>query len=46
MTIRQGRIVVFYGEYLDIYFNKLQKALKEYYNKSYTIDELKKMIKQ
>ena len=45
MTIRQGRIVVFYGEYLDIYFNKLQKALKEYYNKSYTIDDLKKMIK-
>ena len=45
MTIRQGRIVVFYGEYLEIYFNKLQKALKEYYNKSYTIDDLKKMIK-
>ena len=45
MTIRQGRIVVFYGEYLDIYFNKLQKALKEYYNKSYSIEDLKKMIK-
>ena len=45
MTIRQGRIVVFYGEYLETYFNKLQKALKEYYNKSYSIEDLKKMIK-
>ena len=45
MTIRQGRIVVFHGEYLDKYFNGLQKALKEYYKKDYKIDELKKQIK-
>lgn len=45
MTIRQGRIIVFYGEYLEMYFKKLQEVLKEYYDKNYTIDELKKMIK-
>ncbi len=45
MTIRQGRIVVFYGEYLEKYFKKLQEVLKEYYDKNYTIDELKKLIK-
>lgn len=45
MTIRQGRIVTFYGDYLEIYFNKLKQVLKEYYNKDYTIDELKNMIK-
>lgn len=45
MTIRQGKIVVFFGKYLDIYFNKLQHVLKEYYDKDYSIDELKKMIK-
>lgn len=45
MTIRQGRLVVFYGEYLEKYFQKLREALKEYYNKNYTIDELKKIVK-
>jgi len=45
MTIRQGRLVVFYGEYLEKYFNKLRESLKEYYNKDYKIDELKKLIK-
>jgi ubiquinone/menaquinone biosynthesis C-methylase UbiE len=45
MTIRQGRLVVFYGDYLDKYFHKLQQALKEYYNKNYTVDELRKLIK-
>ncbi len=45
MTVRQGKLVVFYGEYLETYFNSLQKALKEYYNKNYTIEELKKLIK-
>jgi SAM-dependent methyltransferase len=45
MTIRQGKIVAFYGKYLDIYFNAVQKALKEYYNKNYSIDEIKKLIK-
>jgi hypothetical protein len=37
MTIRQGKIVAFYGKYLDIYFNAVQKALREYYNKNYSI---------
>jgi SAM-dependent methyltransferase len=45
MTIRQGRLVVFYGEYLEKYYNSLQKALKNYYNKDYSIDELKKLVK-
>ena len=45
MTIRQGRLVVFYGDYLEKYFVKLQQALSEYYNKKYTIDELKKIVK-
>jgi SAM-dependent methyltransferase len=45
MTIRQGRLVVFYGDYLEKFFQKLQQSLKEYYNKDYTIDELKKNIK-
>ncbi len=45
ITIRQGRLVVFYGKYLETYFNSLQKALKEYYNKDYSLDELKKLIK-
>jgi ubiquinone/menaquinone biosynthesis C-methylase UbiE len=45
MTIRQGRLVVFYGDYLEKYFIKLQQSLSEYYNKKYTIDELKKLVK-
>jgi ubiquinone/menaquinone biosynthesis C-methylase UbiE len=45
LTIRQGKIKVFYGDYLEHYFNSLQKALKEYYNKDFTIDELKTKIK-
>jgi SAM-dependent methyltransferase len=45
MTIRQGRLVVFYGDYLEKYFNKLRESIKEYYNKDYTIDELKKLVK-
>jgi SAM-dependent methyltransferase len=45
MTIRQGKIVIFYGEYLEIYFKRVRDKLKEYYNKDYTIDELKKIIK-
>jgi hypothetical protein len=45
MTVRQGRLVVFYGDYLEQFFTKLQKALKEYYNKNYTLDELRKLIK-
>ena len=45
MTIRQGRLVVFYGTYLEQYFAKLQTVLKEYYNKNYTIIELKNLIK-
>ena len=44
MTVRQGRLVVFYGDYLEQFFGKLQKVLKEYYNKHYTIDELKKQL--
>jgi len=45
MTIRQGRLVVFYGDYLEKYFTKLQESLSEYYNKKYTIDELKNLVK-
>lgn len=45
LTIRQGKIKVFYGEYLETYFKTLQKSLKEYYNTDYTIDQLKKEIK-
>lgn len=45
MTIRQGRLVVFYGEYLEKYFSKLQHSLSDYYDKKYTIDELKKLVK-
>jgi SAM-dependent methyltransferase len=45
MTVRQGRLVVFYGNYLEQFFNKLQKVLKEYYNKDISIDELRKNIK-
>jgi SAM-dependent methyltransferase len=45
MTIRQGKLVVFFGEYLEIYFKSVRDKLKEYYNKDYTIDELKKIIK-
>ena len=45
LTIRQGKIKVFYGDYLEVYFNTLQKSLKEYYNKDYTITQLKKEIK-
>jgi len=45
LTVRQGKIKVFYGEYLDTYFKTLQKSLKEYYNKDYTIEQLKKEIK-
>lgn len=45
LTVRQGKIKVFYGEYLETYFKTLQKSLKEYYNKDYTIEQLKKEIK-
>ena len=45
MTIRQGRLVVFYGDYLEKYFNKLRESLKEYYNKDYTVLQLRNMIK-
>lgn len=45
LAIRQGKIKVFFGEYLEIYFKTLQKSLKEYYNKDYTIEQLKKEIK-
>jgi len=45
LTVRQGKIKLFYGEYLEIYFKSLQKLLKEYYNKDYTIEQLKKEIK-
>jgi SAM-dependent methyltransferase len=45
LTVREGKIKVFYGEHLEIFFKTLQKSLKEYYNKDYTIDQLKKEIK-
>lgn len=45
MTVRQGRLVVFFGDYLEKFFAKLQKVLLEYYNKKYSIDELRKLIK-
>jgi len=45
ITVRQGKLVVFYGKYLETYFINLQKSLKEYYNKIYSIDELKKIVK-
>ncbi len=45
LTIRQGIIKVFYGKYLEVYFKTLQKALKLYYNKDYTIEQLKKEVK-
>jgi hypothetical protein len=44
LTIRQGRLVVFYGEYLNKWFNDVKKALKEYYNADYSVEELKKII--
>jgi len=45
MTIRQGKLIVFYGDYLEYYFKKLRNKIKEYYNKDYTIEELKKKIR-
>ena len=45
MTIRQGRLVTFYGTYLEQFFEKLQKVVKQYYNKIITVEDLKKMVK-
>lgn len=45
MTIKHGRIIVYYGKYLEEYFNKLQNILREKYNKEYTIDKLQNIIK-
>jgi ubiquinone/menaquinone biosynthesis C-methylase UbiE len=45
MTVRQGRLVVFFGDYLEKFFVKLEKVLLEYYNKKYSVDELRKLIK-
>jgi hypothetical protein len=45
LTIRQGRLVVFYGDYLNNWFNKVKDALKIYYNANYSIEELHTLIK-
>lgn len=45
MTIRQGKLVIFYGKYLEIYYKELQKSLKHYYNKEILMEQLQKLIK-
>jgi SAM-dependent methyltransferase len=45
MTIRQGKLVIFYGKYLEIYYKELQKSLKRYYDKEILMEQLQKLIK-
>lgn len=45
MTIRQGKLVIFYGKYLEIYYKELQKSLRRYYDKEILIEQLQKLIK-
>ena len=45
MTVRQGRLVIFYGSYLEQFFNKLHNDLQSYYNKNIAVEDLKNMIK-
>ena len=45
MTIRQGKLVIFYGKYLDIYYKELQKSLKRYYDKEILIEQLQNLIR-
>jgi SAM-dependent methyltransferase len=45
MTIRQGKFVVFYGKYLEVYYKELQKSLKRYYNKEILMEQLQKLIR-
>ena len=46
LTVRQGGLIVFDGEYLTFYYKRLQESLLKFYGVSKTIDELKQLVKR
>lgn len=44
MTIKKGKIEVFFGDYLENFYKKIQTALKLKYNENTEINELKNII--